>query len=323
MGSSPLTFPQIQAAVEAGAAAFTPVQAAVQSLNFFGRRLYVDPVSGDDDNNGTAWATAFATMAHALEVCDPYDVIGFAGTIKEDSLTLAQPGVIIQGLGPCPEANVWQQSDTYAASKTLLNVTAVNCAIANVKVRPPAYLASGTPKGIALSGAWQFKVLGCLFQGRAGSYFGIYSDGNNANVKIKGNRFLYINTATYGIAIGGGGYTVGENSGWEITDNLFHSNLNHIVMRMRQGLIARNYFAAGGLNAAGAMDAALTVLGIDIHGAAGGCNLVTQNALGSLYHQACYYGGTDDEWYGNFCKDRTHGTQVDATTGISILAPAA
>ena len=84
-----------------------------------------------------------------------------------------------------------------------------------------------------------------------------------------------------------------------------------------------NILPAGGLAAAGTYSATLTVLGIDVHGAAQGYNIVTQNMLGSLYHQACYYGGTADEWSGNFCVDRSHGTQVDATTGLSILAPAA
>jgi hypothetical protein len=323
MGGSPMTFPQMESALELAAAEFAPIEASVQALNSFGRRLYVDPVSGSDTNNGTAWSTGFKTMAHAIEVCDVYDIIGFAGTIKEDSLTLATPSVVIVGLGPDPAANVWQQADVYAASKTLLNVTAINCAMANMKIRPPAYLASGVPKGIALSGAYQFKFFNNLVQGRAGSYFGLYTDGNNANVRIKGNRFLYINTADYGIAIGGGGYTVGENSGWVVEDNFFHSNLNHIVARMRQSFIIRNHFAAGGLAADGSNSATLTVLGIDIHGATGGNNVVTQNFLGSLYDQACYYGGTNDAWAGNFCQDRTHATQVDATTGISKVVPAA
>lgn len=320
MSSAPMTFPQMEAALELAAAQFLPIQQAMQSLSFFNRRLYVDPVSGVDTNNGTAFATAFKTMAHAIEVCDVYDIIGFVGTIKEDSLTLATPNVTILGLGANPVSNVWQQSDTYAVSKILLTVTAANCAVVNTKIRPAAYLASGVPAGIALAGAHQFQLLHSLMQGRAGSYFGLYSDGNNANVKIKDTVFAYINTLTYGIAIGGHGYSVGENSGWSIEDCLFHSNVNHIVMRMRQSTIKGGIFSHYGLAADGSELA--TTKKIDISGAVHGWNHVTDNTLcGAYTNTGGYTPGTNDNWAGN--RSSENGGTYVSVGGLTLTIPQA
>lgn len=295
-----------------------------------GTTYCVDSVNGLDTYNGLTWSTPFLTITKAVATCSAGDTILLRGSGSSTSSTTngaasfveavscSKSGVSFIGIGPTSNEAIWSA----AADGVCLTLTGTDCLVQNIRFRPPAW-GSGTPAAISLSGAYQTVIDHCRFQGKTGSWYGILTDGNNANVKIINNEFAYINTATYGTAIKGAGYTVGENSGWIVSGNNFQSNLNHIVCRMRQSFITGNYFAAGGLAANNADSATLTVLGIDIHGATGGCNIVTQNYLGSLYHQACYYGGTNDDWCGNWVSDRTHTSEVDATTGISKAAPSA
>ena len=270
---------------------------------------------------GKSWATAFKTIAEAVAVAVSGDTIfiysGFGNTnqFNEAVTVTSLAGIRFIGGGTSPDQAVWTAPDTTAPCVTF--AASPNFSIENIKLRPPLGNAA-----ISLIGASNWgRIRGNRLQGKAGSYYGILSDGSQNDVNISDNDFLYINTLTYGTAIKSTG--VADLSGLNIQGNKFHSNLNHIVAPMKQSVIDGNIFAAGGLAADGSYSGTLTVLGIDIHGAASGYNEVTRNILGGLYHQAHYYGGVGDEWVGNFCKDRTHATQVDATTGFSILAPAA
>jgi len=266
--------------------------------------------------NGKSLDYAFKTITEAAAVAVAGDSIYIKGSFNE-AVTVAVAGVRIVGIGTTTNRALWTAPDTTAPCLTIS--AAADVWVENIRFRPPVANAA-----ISLVGAsHQFTVKNCRFQGKTGSYYGIKTDGSQANVHILDSEFWYINTATYGTAIYGATYATAEPTGWIVQGNKFHSNLNHIVCRMRQSVITDNVFGAGGLAADGSTSATLTVLGIDIHGATGGINIVTANFLGGLYHQAHYYGGTSDSWSGNFCTDRTHSTQVDATTGISILAPAA
>jgi hypothetical protein len=270
---------------------------------------------------GTSWSTAFKTITEAMAVAVAGDTILIKGSFTaEPAVTVSVAGLSLIGVGTTSNQALW----TSPADAKSLIINAADCLVQNIRFRPPAY-SSGVPAAISLSAANQAKIVGCRFQGKTGSYVGILTDGNNSNVHIEDCDFFYLNNVTTvsGTAILGSGYTVGENSGWLVRNCRFHSNINHINCRMRQSFIIGNYFAAGGLAADSSNSATLTVLGVDIHGATGGNNVVTQNFMGSLYHQACYYGGTNDDWSGNFVTDRTHATQVDATTGLSKVAPAA
>jgi hypothetical protein len=273
-----------------------------------------------NSGNGKTWNKAFKTITEGYAAASAGDTILITGSFTaEAAINCAKAGVRFVGAGSTSNMALW----TSAADAKSLTISAADVLVENIRFRPPAYSA-GVPAAIYLTtGANQFTLRGCRFQGKAASWYAVLTDGSGANVRIEGNEFFYMNTATYGTAIMGTGYAASEPSGWMVVNNLFHSNINHIVCRMRQSFIIGNYFGAGGLAADASNSATLTVLGVDIHGAVAGNNVVTQNFMGSLYHQACYYGGTDDSWAGNFCTDRSHATQVDATTGISILAPAA
>jgi hypothetical protein len=275
--------------------------------------------SGD----GLSWAGAFKTMAEAIAVIVAGDTILFTGSILNEAVTItSKAGVSIIGVGTTTNQALWTSTVNDSVCLTLAG--SADCLIENIRFRPPPGTSTNAPAAISLTGASHNVIIrGCRFQGKANSYYGILTDGAQSNVHILDNEFWYINTATYGTAIKGTGYASAEPAGWIIEGNKFHSNLNHLVCRLRQSIVRNNVFAAQGLAADGSTSATLTVLGIDIHGATGGCNIVTRNDLAGLYHQAHYYAGTNDEWSGNYCADRTHATQVDATTGISKVAPAA
>jgi hypothetical protein len=279
------------------------------------KSYFVDSVNGADTRNGSSWAKSFATIGAAVAEAIAGDTIFIHGSFSE-AVTLAYQGISIIGVGNGPYGARW----TGAADAKCCSITAADCMIANIRFQPPAYSA-GIPCAIYLAGGTYAQILRNRFQGKTASWYAIYTTGDCDNTIIAENQFLYMNTATYGTAIKSSG--AADISGMEILNNHFESNLNHIVAPMKQSKIIGNILPAGGLAAAGTYSATLTVLGIDVHGAASGYNVVTQNQLGSLYHQACYYAGTGDEWNGNYCKDRSHATQVDATTGLSILAPAA
>lgn len=278
-----------------------------------GNFWYVDSaVTASGNCKSLAYACKTITEAEALASAG--DTIYIKGSFSE-AVTVDLAGVRIVGIGSTPHRAQW----TCAADAKCLTITAADVTVENIRFAPPAYSA-GIPAAIYLNGATYAVIKNNRFQGKTGSWYAIYTTGDCDNTKILDNQFYYMNTATYGTAIKSSGAS--DISGMVIDGNEFQSNLNHIVAPMKLSRITNNVLPGGGLAAAGTYSATLTVLGIDVHGAASGYNVITQNQLGSLYHQACYYAGTGDEWNGNFVKDRTHSTQVDATTGISILAPA-
>lgn len=291
----------------------------MRGIQASGKVYFVDSANGSASNSGLlGWADALATITAAAALAVAGDTILISGSFTE-AVSIAVAGVRIIGVGTGPNMATW----TGAADAKCLTLTAANCLVENIRFRPPAYTA-GVPAAIYLSTGSTYTVIrGCRFQGKADSWYGIYTLGDCDNSTVEDCEFCYMNTATYGTAIKSTGAS--ETTGFTIRRCKFRSNLNHIVFPMKEGTIVGNLLAAGGLAAAGTYSATLTVLGIDVHGLAStvGYNQIHENQLGSLYHQACYYGATGDDWNHNFVTDRTHGTQVDATTGLSILAPAA
>lgn len=301
----------------AGEVASVPTfQAALASVSALGDVWYVDSVNGSDTaNDGRSLDSAYATIATAVAAAAAGDTILIRGSFDE-AVSCAKIGIRFVGFGTEPAQATWTCTDS--PSPTCLTLTAAGCVVQNIKFRPPAYAASGTPKAISMSGASQTQIVDCLFQGRAGSHIAIYSDGNNANVYVARNRFIYLNTVTYGCAIGGGGYTVGENSGWIIEDNIFHSNVIHVQMRMRQSVVRRNLFGDYGLGPAGA--GIQTTVKLNISGATGGWNHVYDNQMEGDYSTTsnAYVAGTNDSWYGNQAEDtsETEVTALEVTTAV-------
>jgi len=305
-----------------GGQASLPISDFFQMGECFGNKWYVKSTvttSGD----GKSWTYAFKTITEAVAAASAGDIIylysglSSATQFNEAVAVTSKAGIRFIGAGTNPNQALWTAPNTTAPALTF--TASPDFEVSNIRFRPPLANAAIALAGVSHNG----RIMGVRFQGKTGSKYGIHTEGGQANIQILDCEFFYINTATGAYGIFGETYTTAEPTGWILERNKFHSNLNHIVCRMRQSIIRENTFAAAGLLADSSTSATVTVLGIDIHGATGGCNVVTRNDLAGLYHQAHYYGGTNDSWAGNFCTDRTHATQVDATTGISILAPAA
>ena len=302
------TVPQIDNALDVALANIAALQGDVVSMFQRGRKFYVNPspTVGSDSSAGSK-DYPFLTLAKALAVADQFDAIGFTGTVSEDSLQLVTPNIAIVGLGFGNAGAVLQNA---ADDKTLIDILAANCLLANFKVRPPVYNA-GVPKGFALSAAHYLSLIGLHFQGRAGSWYGIYSDVTSDNVKIKGCKFLYMNTATYGTAIKGVAVAGTVHSGWIIEDNYFTGNVNHLVAPSAGCFIRKNRFASYGLGPAGS--AIQTTKKIDLSGTNAGYNNINENSLGGAYsHAGGYQEATNDDWSGNLVNVSGTGTITGA-----------
>lgn len=273
-----------------------------------GNVWYADNTTGTDAGAGTSWATATKTIEEAVLKASSGDTIFILGSFNEN-VTLATTAIRLIGVGSTTAQALW----TAPTDNVCLTITAADCVVKNIRFRPPAY-GSGTPAAISLSGAYQTIIQGCRFQGKSGSWYGILTDGTNANVRILDDVFYYMNTATNGTAIKGYSYAVGEDSGWLIQGCQFDSNTNHIVCRFRQSVIQNNVFAAYGLKADNSMGA--PTVGVNISGSAYGANLVTQNTFGTPYTTALYTSATNDNWVGNYTY-----SSVTAPYGLSIGVP--
>lgn len=291
---------------------------ALAKANPLGDIWFVSSLTGSDGNNGESPRHALATIAAAVAKAGAYDTILALGSFSE-AVVVAVAGLKIINAGPTPNCAIW----TAGADEVCLTINAVaDCHVEGFRFRPPAYSA-GTPAAISLvAGAHYTVIKGNRFQGKTGSYYGIKAASCD-NVKVLDNEFKYLNNVTTvnGTAIAS---TAGDGSGWVIEGNKFDSNIIDVDVQLRHSTIRNNTFTGAGLAAAGTVSATLTTKVLDISGAATGYNLVTGNYFGALYHAdgGLFGGGTGDQWSGNHCKDRTHATQVDATTGISILVPA-
>lgn len=266
--------------------------------------------SGD----GTTWAEAFKTLAEAEAEWAAGDRVFIQGSFNE-AVEVAVANLELIGVGPASHTALWTAPDTTAPCLTIS--AAANVGVYNVRFRPPVANAA-----ISLEGASnQFQLIDCRIQGKAGSYYGLRTDGAQSNVRIERCEFFYLNTVDYGIAISGHTYAADITpSGWLILDNLFHSNLCHIVCRMRQSIIRGNMLAGKGLIADGNTDDITT--GIDLSGTLTMCNLVQGNFLGGDYSTATYVAATDDNWIGNTSDDLAE-AEVDSATGTTIAVPAA
>jgi len=229
---------------------------------------------------GKTWATAFKTIAEAVAAASAGDTILIKGTAFSEAVTLtSKNGLRIIGVGTGPNQATW----TGAADAVCLTINSTDVLVENIKFRPPAYSA-GTPAAIQLgTGASYTTIRGCRFQGKAGSWYAIYSPACGAdNVTIEDNEFIYLNTATYGAGILGveaGGLSY---SGWKIRRNSFNSCVTNVNINGRVCEVTDNVFGVNGINAAGA-GAAVCTLSLDLSGTSSYGNTVGRNTFGGAY----------------------------------------
>lgn len=281
------------------------LQAAMNALMFgIGTKRYVNSAvvsSGD----GLSWATAKKTIQEAVDSAVDGDVLYLVGTFTE-AVTCSKKLSFI-GAGSTVNGCTWMES---AAGQTLLTITATDCLVTGIRFRVP------TTGGIAINmvNSDYTRIIGNTFQGRAGSYYGIYVAGGS-QWEIIGNKFIYLNTATYGAGILGHSTSL-VPAGCEIAWNTFHSNLRHVMLTMRQSFVHDNLFQEIGLDS-DASDLTATVK-LDVAGEVGDAqyNTVTRNMFQGTYSiSGGYKPGTNDNWYGNKSdKVSTTGVTAEGTT---------
>lgn len=274
-----------------------------------GNRWYANSaVSASGD--GGAWDGAKKTMAEVVAAASDGDTIYMKGTFTE-AVTCSKKLAFI-GCGPTYDNCTWMES---AAGQTLVTLTGADCLFRNIRFRIPT--TGGI--GISMTNSDYTIIENCYFQGRSGSYYGIYVAGGSS-CKILGNTFAYLNTATYGGAIIGHS-TTAIPSGWEVAGNTFHSNLRHVYCAMRQSFVHDNLLQEIGLDNDNT-DLTATVK-LDIYGEVAGAqyNTVTRNEFRGTYSiSGGYKAGTNDNWYGNK-SDKVSATGVTAE-GTTTAVPA-
>lgn len=279
--------------------------------------LFVDGNQGDDDANGSAWSRSMRTMAAAFAVVRSGATIYWRGNIREQINTPA--GVFDVSVVGVPtrarHADAHSTNGGYSASTWKLPaVPTADTPLVRVRQQGWSFI-----NGLFVPGAAQVAIdvfrdggaadlerdgSHCWIQGVRfdGAGIGIRANGGPAFVGIEDCRFRGMTTGIANIT----GAGIGTNLGWEIIDNRFMDNTNHLVVPLSQAMILRNVFGK------------FTTKSIDLVGGVGN-NEVHGNYLAGDYDG--YVAAANDEWAGNYSMD-VASAEVGAE-GLTILAPAA
>jgi hypothetical protein len=264
------------------------------AANPYGRVLFVDGNRGLDGNNGKSGGRAFLTMAQAMLNVASGDTIFVRGNITEN--ITAPAGIFdvsIIGAGNRPRhadahtGNNGYSGATWKASVTsdpLLILRQQGWRIENILFACPTTDAAldfirDAASGDSERDSSHAIVRGCRF---AGGQDGIRITGteNVFNVLVEDCMF-HDQTGTSIVSSGGFAHR------WQIRNNEFVANANHIDVGFTQATIRDNNFGK------------FTTKSIDLTGGAN--NVVTRNHLSGTYSNVGgYTAGTNDEWGGNF-----------------------
>lgn len=260
----------------------------------YGRVLFVDGNRGSDGNSGKETGRAYKTMAQAMANVSSGDVIYLRGNITENIIAPAGIfDVTIMGTSPRPRhADAHTGNNGYSAatwkalvtSDPLLTLRQQGWAIQNILFACPTTDAAldfirDAAAGDAERDSSHAVVRGCRFAGGQDA-IRISGTENVFNVLVEGNMF-HDQTGTSIVSSGGYAHR------WQIRDNEFVANANHIDVGFTQAVIRDNNFGK------------FTTKSIDLTGGAN--NVVTRNHLSGTYtNGGGYTAGTDDEWGGNF-----------------------
>lgn len=260
----------------------------------YGNVLFVDGNRGADGNNGKSTGRAFATMAKAMTVVGSGDVIYVRGNITEN--ITAPAGVFdvrIIGAGPLRPrhadahtgTNGYSAATWRAAVQTdpLLILRQQGWEVRGIAFDAPTSdacieLIRDAASGDSERDASHAAIIGNKFVSGA---TGILISGteNLRNVLIENNVFADLTDAIDSP----GGYAYQ----FDINNNMFLNNTNHIDCGLTQSTIRNNNFGN------------FTTMSIDLTGGAN--NSVYGNNLSGTYSiVGGYKAGTNDEWGGNF-----------------------
>lgn len=226
--------------------------AELAGVTYPGGILYVDTVHGADSNDGSGWYVPnaafpsngvgpFRTMAKALTKCQSFSKIAFVGKIREQCVApLGVYGVTIQGYaGGAPRTDLaasWLAPTSATAATPLLQLLEQGWTLANFLMTGPtddACVKLSRRESAAIPDASHACFVGMQFQG---GFIHIEDDGGSFNVRIDGCTFM-LAAGVGGGAIVSTSTTVAAPYKWVITNSVFESNVNHIVMPFNKAVI--------------------------------------------------------------------------------------
>ena len=298
------------------------------NLQPYGSEWYVDTFNGDDDNAGTAWGSAFATMGAAFDVLGTGDTIRFRGDVREEltgSNLVFDVTIIGEGSQHHPDlpsaaydpgAAMWRPPAAPTTATPLLILRGRGWNFVNVVFDCPVDAAAVKIEVNALSGTSEYDGSHTTFDGcffRQGQY-GVELSGGGHNITWRNCKFFLMNNA------GNTGAGIIQTStsvalGFENTvqncifvpTSSAGGNDRHIVAAWQACTIVDNIF--------GTVEG--TAKYVDLTG--GNDNVVTRNILGGAYDTDDYVAGTSDVWVGNYAPT----TATTAPYGLTVAAPAA
>lgn len=220
---------------------------AINPLNYPGGVLYIDTVHGSDANDGssiTVNANAvgpLASMGAALRKVQSNGCIAFTGKIREQVVApLGVYGVTIVGLaGGAPRHDLaasWLAPTAPVAATPLLQLLEQGWTLQNFLMSGPdddACVKLSRRETAAIPDSSHACFYGMRF---VGGFIHIESDGGTFNVRIDQCTFMLAAGAGGG-AIVSTSTTVANPYKWVITNSIFQSNVNHIVMPFNKAVI--------------------------------------------------------------------------------------
>lgn len=280
--------------------------------------------AASDGNTGLSPEDPLVTMERAFELVGSGDVITFIGNIREQ--LDAPEGIfdvtVIGGSNSPRNADAFTSSTTGDTGRTGASWVA------------PASPTASTPLLRVLQQGWRFQnfLFGAapaatasvvLYRdGGAGSserdashaaFYGmrfdsspmaIQASGGPAFITVANSLFARSTTTAIANTVGAG---IGTNLNWNIVNNRFTDNVNHIVVPGNQCNITGNVFGK------------FTTLGVSMSGGTG-YNQVHGNYMSGDY-DAGYVAAANDDWCGNYSMDLASDEVGD--NGLTTAVPVA
>lgn len=293
-----------------------------------GASWYVDTFRGSNTaNDGTSWASAYATMAKALTSAATLDTIYFRGDVREEiagsnlkfDITIIGCGSLHHPDQPTaaydPGAATWRPPASPTTATPLLKLRARGWKFYNILFDCPVDAAAVKMERNALATTAEYdpshaSFIGCDFRNGLDA---IQDDGGAFNVLVDSCVFETMDATASAACIRSSSTAVAAPRRWRIVNNFFQSdsstegNERHIVSPLNGSLIEGNVF--GTVKGTGKY--------IDLTGGAG--NVVARNVFGGAYDTGDYVAGTGDLWLQNAVTVKA----VTAPDGLTLAAPGA
>lgn len=284
-----------------------------------GRVFHCDSVMGSDSNNGIfsglgdemANGHAWLTIEHALAQMDHYDALVLSGVFKEQLTAPLIYDITFIGAGNRPRqatnggvhtggGATWLKPDTPVAATPLLKVYTQGWRFANIFMAADtdaACIQLERRETAAIPDSSHAEFDNIVF---GGGLYGIEAI-EVGFVEVLNSKFRgFTGTNAYAIK-GTAGDGIALPLEWDIINNRFRDNKNHVKLSLSSGRVKYNDFGIVGASVT-------TVIALDLsNGGNGKNNTVSQNQfnrpLNTSPNATLYVGGTNDVWYENYGTD--------------------